>query len=332
MKPEFLFLIPLLVTGAILQFTPLFTRPGIYFSATVDPSFPQSDDGRRLLRSYRLQVALWTVLALGLALMTVAAHPATIVALALLLVAGSCFSYWLKFREVHDRYGRPVPNVRYAQLTPASSPAESNLWLCAPPFVWIIGVAAYLQAQWDILPERFPVHWGVDGQPNGWATRSFGGVYGPLLAAFLVDGFCLLLAMALLLLSRNTTMRHVTITILLLVTYPVSFAFGMVALLPLTTFPMWLVPAVTLTFVTVIIVWSVRKIISPAAHDVVPEPSNDAYWKAGLFYFNPDDPAIFVSKRVGIGYTMNFANKLSWVVLAGTLLVVLLPLLLVRAH
>src|SRR6202044_3717386 len=38
-----------------------------------------------------------------------------------------------------------------------------------------------LARRWDTLPERFPVHWGFDGQPNGWATRSLGGVDGAIL-------------------------------------------------------------------------------------------------------------------------------------------------------
>ena len=43
-------------------------------------------------------------------------------------------------------------------------------------------------------------------------------------------------------------------------------------------------------------------------------------WKMGVFYFNPDDPALFIPKRFGIGYTLNFANPWSWVVLAVTML------------
>ena len=77
-------------------------------------------------------------------------------------------------------------------------------------------------------------------------------------------------------------------------------------------------------------VWSIPKITAPAATDVVPEPQSDSYWKAGMFYYNPDDPAIFVSKRVGIGYTMNFANKMSWLVMLGILLIALLPALLLK--
>jgi uncharacterized membrane protein len=44
-----------------------------------------------------------------------------------------------------------------------------------------------------------------------------------------------------------------------------------------------------------------------------------------MFYYNPSDPAIFVAKRVGIGYTVNFANRMCWLVLVGILLLGLLP-------
>ena len=35
---------------------------------------------------------------------------------------------------------------------------------------------------------------------------------------------------------------------------------------------------------------------------------DDKYWKAGLIYFNREDPAFFVEKRFGIGTTINFAR------------------------
>src|SRR5271165_2473801 len=31
----------------------------------------------------------------------------------------------------------------------------------------------------------------------------------------------------------------------------------------------------------------------------------DSCWKWGIFYINPRDPALFVEKRFGIGYTIN---------------------------
>ena len=51
----------------------------------------------------------------------------------------------------------------------------------------------------------------------------------------------------------------------------------------------------------------------------------DDKWK-GVFYSNPDDPAVLVPKRYGIGYTLNFGNPWSWAVLAVILLLVALPM------
>jgi uncharacterized membrane protein len=35
---------------------------------------------------------------------------------------------------------------------------------------------------------------------------------------------------------------------------------------------------------------------------------DDRYWSGGLFYNNPDDPAMFVPKRFGLGWTLNFGH------------------------
>jgi uncharacterized membrane protein len=53
----------------------------------------------------------------------------------------------------------------------------------------------------------------------------------------------------------------------------------------------------------------------------------DDHWR-GVFYSNPEDPAILVPKRYGIGYTLNFGNPWSWIVLAVMLLMVALPIVL----
>lgn len=52
----------------------------------------------------------------------------------------------------------------------------------------------------------------------------------------------------------------------------------------------------------------------------------DQCWRAGLFYVNPDDPAVLVEKRFGIGYTLNFARPAAWLLMAFILAVVILPL------
>lgn len=55
-------------------------------------------------------------------------------------------------------------------------------------------------------------------------------------------------------------------------------------------------------------------------------PPDDA-WK-GVFYSNSHDPAVFVPKRYGIGYTLNFGNPWSWLIVVLIFAAVMTPLLL----
>jgi uncharacterized membrane protein len=50
-----------------------------------------------------------------------------------------------------------------------------------------------------------------------------------------------------------------------------------------------------------------------------------------MFYYNPNDPAVFVSPRVGIGCTMNLASKWAWVFLALVVAVVVALLVIVKS-
>lgn len=39
---------------------------------------------------------------------------------------------------------------------------------------------------------------------------------------------------------------------------------------------------------------------------------NDRWWVAGGFYVNRNDPRLFVEKRSGTGWTLNFAHSIAW--------------------
>ena len=54
-----------------------------------------------------------------------------------------------------------------------------------------------------------------------------------------------------------------------------------------------------------------REFVPPAA-----EQGGDQMWRWGLFYRNPGDPALFVQRRSGCGYTLNFGNRFSWPIAA----------------
>jgi uncharacterized membrane protein len=43
------------------------------------------------------------------------------------------------------------------------------------------------------------------------------------------------------------------------------------------------------------------------------------HWKLLIFYYNPENPRIFVAKRAGLPLTLNFARPMAWVLSAGIL-------------
>jgi uncharacterized membrane protein len=193
------------------------------------------------------------------------------------------------------------------------------------PFAILLMTAGYIQAHWNQIPDRFPVHWGMNGMPNGWSGRTPQGVYGPLLfGAALVIGVSLL-AYAISHSAQRVPaaagapskgeFAHRISVVLLGVEFFIAAVLSMVALLPFTGNP-GVVPMVILAVVIIASAiflsrWLGRWRVRPQHTS-----AGDTCWRLGMFYFNPDDPALFVEKRIGIGYTINFARGTSWIILA----------------
>jgi uncharacterized membrane protein len=43
----------------------------------------------------------------------------------------------------------------------------------------------------------------------------------------------------------------------------------------------------------------------------------DRHWKLGIFYYNREDPSLFLLERFGVGWTLNLARPMIWVIVAG---------------
>ena len=62
------------------------------------------------------------------------------------------------------------------------------------------------------------------------------------------------------------------------------------------------------------------------------DDARSGHYRWGLFYVNAEDPALWVPKRLGLGWTLNFAHVRSWIILALLLLPVALVLGLARTR
>ena len=99
----------------------------------------------------------------------------------------------------------------------------------------------------------------------------------------------------------------------------------LIRIIPLTIAAIIIIAAIVLSIITGQGGSRIRTAVSKSGNSV--RGDDDKYWKLGIFYYNPDDPALFVEKRFGIGWTSNFAKPMSWALILG--IVIVLPLLMI---
>ena len=342
---------------------PRLTRPNLYFAVTVPPEFRDSAEGCSILKRYRVEVTIFGVLALLIVLAAVRIPKPDY--LVVVTLAGLFLQGLGIFLAYYRARGRVLPHaaapatVREAALVPREAHLPGGWLLQFPPFALLAGTAIWLHLHWSQIPQVFPIHWGANGQPNNWATRSLAGVYGPLLIGAVLCALMGFLAYAILRWSRlirvggaagesERRFRLVVVSILVAIEYFLALLFMWTGLLPLShqqTGPPGFIPMLvfSLGFTVVIVVLMMlvgqggaRLVGSARAQSGAVPPVGDRtadhYWKLGLMYFNRNDPALFAEKRFGVGYTLNFGHPGTWVFLALVVAVFVAIILIVPSH
>ena len=342
---------------------PRLTRPDVYFAVTVPPEFRDSAEGCSILKRYRAEVTIFGVLALLIVLAAMLIpepnHQVVVTLAGLFLQGLGVFLAYYRARGRVLPHAAAPATVREAALVPRGAHLPGGWMLQFPPFALLAATAIWLHLHWGQIPEVFPIHWGANGQPNNWATRSFAGVYGPLLIGAVLCALMGFLAYAMLRWSRlirvggvagegERRFRLLVVLILVATEYFLALLFMWTGLLPLShkqTGPAGFIPilvfALTFAAATVaLMVWvgqgGTRLVGAAGAASGAVAPvgdrTPDKYWKLGLIYINRSDPALFVEKRFGIGYTLNFGHPGVWIFLAALVAVVVAIIFVVPSH
>ncbi len=59
---------------------------------------------------------------------------------------------------------------------------------------------------------------------------------------------------------------------------------------------------------------------------------NPEHWKLLVFYYNPDQPRLWVAKRLGGPMTLNFARPIAWAIAAIPLAIIGVSAILTSTH
>jgi uncharacterized membrane protein len=338
MNPAWPAIFPLALLPLIFHWMPLWRHNDIWFGVTVAPGYTDGPEARAVLHRFRIAIWLLALAAVILAALAASTYLPWALPVAMTLEIGGALAAFVHARrQTLPRAVRPGP--RSASLTSAPEGFPGGIAAALVPFVILGAAALYLAINWDLIPRRIPVHWDFLGAPDRWAERSWQSVFAPLLLGAIHTGLMLLIALGILRASprgrvaanaaATAQFRRAMLQFLVAAIWGMSLLLAASALIPrsqnsLAGLPLILI--LGLLALGVAFIWRIISINRTIASGGDGTP--DECWKLGFFYFNPADPAIFVEKRLGIGYTCNFGNRTAWLALVLILLVGLVPVLL----
>ncbi len=254
----------------------------------------------------------------------------------------------LEFVEEGGRFATALKTRHLSDYTSLALEVMVVLLTIAPVLVLV-----YYYPQ---LPSRIPAHWNWRGQPDRWTEKSYHAVFS--LAAMLVymQGLLLFIKHGLLSVKMTLPAEHteeylnlkeemlaqtvklldwtriclgillgsITVNIVFSAIERLHFLSGIVAI------ALWVSTALLVLGVAVAIYrfYKIDRRLKAAVGRVYVQRRSDAahWYLGGLIYFNKEDPALWVEKLVGWGYTFNMANKWVYLYLA---VMIAVPLLLI---
>jgi uncharacterized membrane protein len=305
---------------------PRVTRGDIFFGVTVRPGFADGAEARAVSRRYAWEIGFMAAVAALLVL----TDPAPAASAPLLL--GQAIGATLAFAKAHRSvapFGVAPDAVREADLGPRPALPGGHLAQLGP-FLMLLAAAVYIGLHWEQIPPRFPTHWNLAGKPNGWTAKSATSVYRAIALGLIACGMGLFRSLAVLHQTRlprvtgtdgavSRRVRHVVLLSTLAEEYVVATLIGWATVLAMFStepamlrlpLPIRLAPFVLGLGVaaTVIGLRRAAAATTPPVGDTTP----DGRWILGVIYADRRDPALFVEKRMGVGYTLNMGNPWSW--------------------
>ena len=342
--------LPLFVTFMVM---PWVVRRNVFFGVSVPPSSFDDPDLKALRRWYlKWGIALCVIItviyvimsltmgqdALMIPLMALTFAP--IIAISMLYVIAWKRAKALKTQKKWDEESTQtvVADTSFFRGKIAVSP----LWLMVYPLIIGITIGIGLML-YDQVPMKVPMQFDFDGNVSRYADKSFSLMFfAPATQAFvaLVMGLVYwVMRRARPELDPNQAQKSVKQNTVFRYRWSAFIVFGgmllllvfLVTQLTITNVipmevAMWvpmIAPAILVVAVIILSLTTgqsgsrVKVIVDEKGTKKTFNRNDDAYWHLGVLYVNKNDPSLFVEKRFGVGFTMNWARPMSWVIFFG---------------
>ena len=213
--------------------------------------------------------------------------------------------------------------------------AWNLLYIVVMLFTAALGFVFY-----PVMPDPIPMHYDFAGNADSYVEKSVASVFGFPLLTELFLAFVFLVCHAVILHSKRPSDPGAPATsalayglfaraqsvFLLAVGVVVSLSVGVGFMLSTAGFAApGLIGGLIVIVCVLVVVGSIAlsviygqagsRLFKRMQNDDLLPDDDDEHWKLGVFYVNHDDPSVFLPKRFGIGWTINFARPAAWILM-----------------
>lgn len=348
-----------------MMFMPYWTRRTESFGVSIPTNIYNSPTLKVMRRKYALIVGIVSILCIALFLIigsgytdeTILSFLYGVVITAYIIAT---FLVYLKFhfamkqlKKEHnwtkDKSQHIVINTKFHQ----QKLTYSNGWFLISFLLTMITVILTLQF-YEKIPDPIPMQYNLSGEVTNWADKTYrSALFVPIMQAYLT--FLFIFVNTIIAkskqqisaensetsLQQNITFRRrwSLFTIITGLSLTAMFSFMQLSYFyeMNSTFLMTVPLILSICIVIGAIILSITtgqggsrlKTVTLKDGQSI-DRDDDQHWKLGQFYFNKDDPALFLEKRFGVGWTINWARPTAWLSFIGIIsLAILIPILLV---
>jgi len=228
----------------------------------------------------------------------------------------------------------------------------SLLWFIS--HVFLIAITIILTyVLYETIPDKLPTGWNFDGEVRGWMQKS----YKTLLWAPMTQSFLLIMMIFSYWMigkakqaidpadpekssEQNRRFRYMWSIYIIAVGFVLIAMIGFIQLsifgliknkLVIIAIPQIVVLSIVACSIILALItgqggsrlFKNKANAGSSSENKASRTDDDKYWKLGLFYFNAEDPSFIVEKRFGIGWTINWARPISWILISSLLLFII---------
>ncbi|TGB02785.1 DUF1648 domain-containing protein [Halobacillus salinus] len=360
-----MFLVIMVPVFAISMFMPYWTRRTESFGVSIPERVYNTSELRALRKSYLFRVSAISLivtvlfLAIGVGGMDSDEAFSWLFGSTLVLYLVGSFLIYLQF---HNKMKAMKKQQQWQKDQPQRTVVDtsfreekltySNGWFLVP---FILSIVTFIVTFnfYDQIPDRIPMNYNFEGDVTNWVDKTYRSVMlMPAMQLFMTVLFLfvnVVIARAKQQVSAENPEESKRQNIVFRRRWSLFIIFGSVGMVALFGFAqasfifdvpgelMLYVPIIfggLITIASVLLAFTTgqggsRVHVTQEVDGKVIDRDDDRYWKLGQFYFNKNDPAIFLEKRFGVGWTVNLARPLAWVIFALIIgIALLLPMLL----